>query len=92
MVSDDDDEYDDDYEDKGKSDDKLLRNIGMLCQKCVEHKSIIKRLRMDLILSKSHARQTKHRIRIANDWNDKEASFANSVSTFVKEYLYIISF
>ncbi len=39
VVSDDDDEYDDDYE--GRSDIELLRKIGMLCKKCVEYKNII---------------------------------------------------
>ncbi len=32
MASDDDDEYDEDYEHKGRSDEKLLRKIGMICQ------------------------------------------------------------
>ncbi len=31
-VSDDDNEYDEDYEEEGRSDDDLLRKIGMLCQ------------------------------------------------------------
>ncbi len=88
MASDDDDDYDDDYEDEGMSDDELLRKIGMRRQKCVEYESIIKRLRMDLRLSKSHARQTKHQIRINYDWDGKEANFADSVLTFVKEYLF----
>jgi hypothetical protein len=60
VMSDDEDEYDEDYEDKGSLDDDLLRKIGMLCQKYVEYKRIIKRLNMDLRLLKSHARQTKH--------------------------------
>jgi hypothetical protein len=64
VASDDDDEYDDDYEDKGRSDDELLRKIGMLCRKCIEYESIIKRLRMDLRLLKSHGKQMKHQIRI----------------------------
>jgi hypothetical protein len=88
VASDDDDDYDDDYEDEGMSDDELLRKIGMRRQKCVEYESIIKRLRMDLRLSKSHARQTKHQIRINYDWDGKEANFADSVLTFVKEYLF----
>jgi hypothetical protein len=86
MVADDDDEYDDDYEDKGRSDDKLLRKIGMLCQKCIEYKSIIKRLRMDLRLLKSHARQMKRQIRIDYDWDGEEAIFSDSVSTYVEQY------
>jgi hypothetical protein len=42
---------------------------------------------MDLRLSKSHVRQTKHQIRINYDWDGKKANFADLVSTFVKEYL-----
>jgi hypothetical protein len=59
VASDDDDEYDDDYEEEGRSNDELLRKIGMLHNKCKEYRSIIKRLRMELRSSKSHARQTK---------------------------------
>jgi hypothetical protein len=88
VGSDDDDVYDDDYEDEGRLDDELLRKIGMLCKKCVDYKSIVKRLRMDLRLSKSHARQKKLKIRIDHDWDGKEANFVNLVSTFVEEYLF----
>jgi hypothetical protein len=87
-ASDDDDEYDEDYEDEGRSDDDLLRKIGMLCQKCVEYKRILKRLKMDFRLSKSHGRQTKHQIRIDYDWDGKETNSADSVLSFVKEYLF----
>ncbi len=73
MASDDDDEYGEDYEDKGRSDDELLRKVGMLCQKCIEYKRSIKRLKMDLRLSKSHGRQTKCQIRLDYDWDGKEA-------------------
>ncbi len=31
VASDDEDEYDEDYEDKGRLNDDLLRKIGMLC-------------------------------------------------------------
>ncbi len=87
-ASDDDDEYDKDYEDEGRSYDALLRKIGMLRQRCVEYERIIKRLKMDLRLSKPHARQTKCQIRIDYDWDGKEANFADSVLSFVKEYLF----
>ena len=60
----------------------------MLCQRCIEYKRIIKRLKMDLRLSKSHARQTKHQIRIDYDWDGNEANFGDSVLSFVKEYLF----
>ncbi len=68
-ASDDDNEYDEDYKDKGRSHDALLRKIGMLCQRCIENERIIKRLKMGLRLSKSHARQTKRQIRINYDWD-----------------------
>jgi hypothetical protein len=87
-VSDDDDEYDEDYKDEGRLYDALLKKIRMLCQRCVENKRIIKRLKMDLRLSKSHARQTKLQIRINYDWDGKEANFADSVLSFVKEYVF----
>jgi hypothetical protein len=79
-ASDDDNEYDEDYKDKGRLHDALLRKIGMLRQRCVEYKRIIKKLQMDLRLSKSHARQSKREIRINYDWVDKEADFADSRS------------
>jgi hypothetical protein len=63
-ASDDDNEYDEDYKDKGRLIDALMRKIRMLCQKCIKYKRIIKRLKIHLRLSKSHARQTKHQIRI----------------------------
>jgi hypothetical protein len=85
-VSDDDDEYDEDYKVKGRSHDAQLRKIGMLRQKCIEYKRIIKRLKVDLRLSKSYARQAKCQIRIDYNWDGKEANYADSASSFVKEY------
>jgi hypothetical protein len=87
-ASEDDDEYDEDYEDKGRLRDALLRKIGMLCQRCIEKERIIKRLKMELRLSKSPARQTKRQIRIDYDWDGEEANFADSISSFDKEYLF----
>jgi hypothetical protein len=81
-ASDDDDEYDEDYEDKGRLHDALLRMIGMLCQRCIENKRINKRLKMDLRLSKSHARQKKCQMGIDYNWDDKEANFADLVLSF----------
>jgi hypothetical protein len=76
------------YKDKGRLHDALLRKIRMLRQRCAEYERIIKRLKMDLRLSKSHARQTKHQIRIDYNWDGKEANFSDLVSIFVKEYLF----
>jgi hypothetical protein len=72
-ASDDDNKYDEDYKDKGRLHDDPLRKIGMLCQKCVEYKRIIKRLKMGLRLLKSHVRQTKCQIRIDYNWDVEEA-------------------
>ncbi len=76
------------YKDRSSSHDALLRKIGMLCQRCLENKRIIKRLKMELRLSKSHARQTKRQMRIDYNWDVKEATFADSVLSFAKEYLF----
>ncbi len=84
----DDDEFEEDYKDGSSLHDALLRKIGMLHQRCIENERLIKRLMMELKLSKSHARQTKRQIRIDNNWDGKEANFADSVSSFVKEYLF----
>jgi hypothetical protein len=43
---------------------------------------------MELRLSKSTARQTKRQIRNNYDWDNEEANFADSVSSFAKEYLF----
>jgi hypothetical protein len=86
-ASEDDDEYDEDYKDRSILHDTLPRKIRMLCQRCVENERNIERLKMELRFSKSHARQTKCQIRIDYDWDGKEANFADSVSSFVKEYL-----
>jgi hypothetical protein len=84
----DDDEFEEDYKDGNSLHDALVRKIGMLCQRCVENERLIKRLKMELRLSKSTARQTKRQIRINYDWDGKEANFADSVLSFVKEYLF----
>ncbi len=74
-VSNDVDEYNEDNKDEGRLHYALLRKIGMLRQRCIEYERIIKRLKMDLRLSKSHARQTKCQIRIDYNRDGKEANF-----------------
>ena len=92
-ASEDDNEYDEEYKDKGRSHDALLRKIKMLCQRCVENERIIERLKMELRLSKSHARQTKCQIRIDYDWDGKEANFADSISSLLRNIcFYVLSF
>jgi hypothetical protein len=66
-ASKDDDEFEEDYKGRSSSHDVLLRKIGMFCQRCIENERLITRLKMELILSKSHARQIKSQIRINYD-------------------------
>jgi hypothetical protein len=87
-ASEDDDEFEEDYKDGSSFLGALLRKIGMLHQRCIENERLIKRLKIELRLSKFHARQTKHQIRIESDWDGKEANFTDSVLSFVKEYLF----
>jgi hypothetical protein len=87
-ASEDDDEYDEDYKDGSSLHDALLRKIGMFHQRCAENERIIKRLKMELRLTKLHGRQTKRQIMIDYDWDGKEANFSDSVLSFVKEYLF----
>jgi hypothetical protein len=57
----DDNVFEEDYKDRSSSHDALLRKIGMLCQRCIENERLIKRLKMELRLSKSTTRQTNVR-------------------------------
>jgi hypothetical protein len=84
----DDDEFEADYKDESSSNDTLPRKIRMLCQRFVENERLITRLKMELRLSKSTVRQTKRQIRNDCNWDGKEANFADSVSSFAKEYLF----
>ncbi len=84
----DDDEFEEDYKDGSSSNGTLLRKIGILRQRCIENERLIKRLKMELRLSKSTVRQKKCQIRNDYDWDGKEANFADSVSSFAKEYLF----
>ena len=70
----DDDEFEEDYKDGSSLHDALLRKIGMLCQRCVENERLIKRLKMEVKLSKSTARQTKHQKRINYNRDGEEAN------------------
>ncbi len=88
MFQEDNDEFEEDYKDESSSNDTLMKKIGMLCQRCIENERLIKRLKMELRLSKSAARQMKRQIRNDYNWDGKEANFADSVLGFFKEYLF----
>jgi hypothetical protein len=84
----DDDEFEEDYKVWSSLHDALLRKIGMLRQRCVENERLVKRLKMELKLSKSTARQMKCQMRIDYNWDGEEGNFADSVLSFFKEYLF----
>ncbi len=63
-ASEEDDGFEEDYKDGSSSNDTLLRKVGMFHQRCVENERLIKRLKMELRLSKSK--------REANETSDKE--------------------
>jgi hypothetical protein len=52
---------DEDYKDGSSLHNALLRKMRMLCQRCVENERLLKRLEMELRLSKSHASKQKVR-------------------------------
>jgi hypothetical protein len=89
-ASEDDDEFEEDYKDGSSLHAALLRKIGMLCQRCVENERLIKSLRMELRLSKSHARQTKHQIMIDYHGDGKEANFATQFQVLSRNISFII--
>jgi hypothetical protein len=70
-----DDEFEEDYKDGSSLNDTLLRKIGMYHQRSVENVRLIKRLKMELRLSKSTARQMKRQINNDYNWDGKEANF-----------------
>jgi hypothetical protein len=53
--------------------------LGSFVRGAKNYKIVIKKLKVELRLSKSHVRQTKHQIRVDYDWDGKESNFADSV-------------
>jgi hypothetical protein len=62
--------------------------LGCFVKGALRTKNIIKRLKMGLRLSKSHARQAKCQKRIDYNWDGEEANFADFVLSIIKEYLF----
>jgi hypothetical protein len=52
-VSEEDDGFEEDYKDGSSWNDTLLKKIRMLHQRCIENDRLIKRLKVELRLSKS---------------------------------------
>jgi hypothetical protein len=82
VESDDDKEYDNNYEEEGTSDEDLLRKIGILCKRCKGYNIVIKRLKMELRLLKFHVRPTKCQIRIDYVWDGNETYFVLSFNFY----------
>ncbi len=65
----DDDEFEEDSKDGSSSNDTLLRKIGMLRQRCIENERLIKKLKMELRLSKySKANKTSDKEQLRLGW------------------------
>ncbi len=66
----------------------LWNQINQLREMCKEKERVIKKLKVELKLSKSPGRNTKQKIRLDYQWDGEDANLANKVSDWVKTYLF----
>ncbi len=66
----------------------LWNHINQLHEMCKEKERVIKKLKVELKLSKSPARITKQKIRTDHQWDGEDAMLADKVSDCVKTYLF----
>ena len=66
----------------------LWNHINQLREMCKEKERVIKKLKVELKLSKSPGRNTKQKIRSDYQWDGEDANFAGKVSDWVKTYLF----
>jgi len=89
-----DSDYDDD--DNNSEYDEVVNARGgkhrtendFLQARCEELENVIKSLRSEIRVLKSHDRLTKRQMRIEYDWNGEEANFSDKVSHWCKEFLF----
>ncbi len=65
----------------------LWNHINQLREMCKEKERVIKKLKVELKLSKSPGRNTKQKIRTDYQWDGEDANLADKVSDWVKTYL-----
>ena len=66
----------------------LWNHINQLREMCKEKERVIKKLKVELKLSKSPGRNTKQKIRSDYQWDGEDANLADKVSDWVKTYLF----
>jgi hypothetical protein len=66
----------------------LWNHINQLREMCKEKKRVIKKLKVELKLSKSPGRNTKQKIRSDYQWDGEDANLANKLLDWVKTYLF----
>jgi hypothetical protein len=66
----------------------LWNHINELRDMCREKDREIKKLKVELKLSKLQGRYTKHKMRLDFQWDGEDANLANKVSDWVKTYLF----
>ena len=78
-------------EGKGERDmskEGLWNHINQLREISKEKECVIKKLKVELKLSKSPGRNTKQKIRTDYQWDGEDANLANKVSDWVKTYFF----
>jgi hypothetical protein len=73
---------------RGTSKEGLWNHINQLREMCREKDREIKKLKVELKLSKSQGRNTKQKIRLDFQWDGEDANLADKVSDWVKTYLF----
>ncbi len=66
----------------------LWNHINQLCEMCKEKERVIKKLKVELKLSKLPGKNTKQKIRMDYQWDGEDANLADKVSDWVKTYLF----
>jgi hypothetical protein len=66
----------------------LWNHINQLCEMCKEKERSIKKLKVELKLSKSPGRNAKQKSRTDYQWDGEDANLADKVSDWVKTYLF----
>jgi hypothetical protein len=66
----------------------LWNHINQLHEMCQEKERVIKKLKVELKLSKSPGRNTKQKIRLDYQWDREDANLADKVLDWVKTYLF----
>jgi hypothetical protein len=73
---------------RGTSKEAMWDHVDWLREMCREKDCKIKRLKVELRLSKSQGRNTKQKMRLDFQWDGEDANLADKVSNWVKTCLF----